>query len=144
MGLFLKWNRHYQTTQGSIKDILFETYYYRQQYAFHVATISTDEGGNIVNPGDQLNTEIPKMLAPIGTEVQKQLESLTHALDTTSPMTLAEIRDIIKTTVPDNTGRLDSQLTEPLTDDKPLLILLTVPTHPHKEPLNWQLAAMKL
>lgn len=144
MGLFLKWNRHYQTTQDSVKDILFETYYYRQQYAFHVASISTDEEGNIVNPGQQLNTEIPKKLAPIGTEVEKQLQALTQAFDTTSPMTLAEVRDIIKTTVPDNAGRLDLQLTEPLTEDKPLLILLTVPTHPHKGPLDWQLAAMKL
>lgn len=144
MGLFLNWSRHYRTLEYSRREVLLETYYYRQKYAFYVGSILPNEKEGTGLLSYQSNAQIYNQLPTMNPEITQQLADLEKALESTTTVTLDQVKEIITTTVPNIGEKLDSQLSEPMTKDNPLLLLLTVPTHPHRGDLKWQFAVMKL
>ena len=149
MGLFLNWSRHYRTQEYSRKEVLFETYYYRHKYAFCVGSIlpSEKEGTGLLSYKSDArihNGRIQNQLPTMDSKITQQLTDLEKALESTETVTLQRVKEILTATVPNIGEKLDSQLSEPMSKDNPLLLLLTVPTHPHKGALKWQFAVIKL
>ena len=144
MGLFLKWNRHYSKAPPEIKEILFETYYSRAQYAFCVGVVtkveSLDRHQIRYVPTKKLIGNLPS----ISNEIKAKLQQIKDKFESDAAITWEMARDFLGIMILNiDTGEGGAAM-ENLSRATSLLILLTVPVHPHKGYLQWQLAITRV
>lgn len=144
MGLFLKWNRHYSKTTPKIKEILFETYYSRAQYAFCVGVITKVKSLNHHQIRYVPNNNLDGNLPSINNEIKEKLQQIRNKFESDAAITWEMARDFLGIMILNINTSEGGAVMENLSRATSLLILLTAPVHPHKGYLQWQLAITRI
>lgn len=144
MGLFLTWNRHYSGLEKDAKEALFETYYFRAHYAFCVGRLTkTGKTGDLqIRYAPDL--DFVSKLPSLSYEIKINLGQIQTEFENVQETTWEKVCDFIEQTILNKAKKISKPSVANLFTKTTLLILLTVPTHPHKGSLLWQIAVMGL